>query len=409
MNTRTDLIPEHSLGNAAVDKPLATAVRRLARDDFDRDVWCVLGAPIDLTDLPQAVTTVESAVRDGERLSFVTPNVNWLVRALKDAEARRQIIDADLSLADGAPIVALAKLMGAPIAERVAGSDLFEALRLRPAFGSPLKVFFFGGRDGAAEAAHASVNADQSGLVSVGWLNPGFGDVEAMSADAIIDEINAADPDFIVVSLGAAKGQAWIDRNQNRLTASAIAHLGAVVDFTAGTIERAPRWMANSGLEWLWRIKAEPSLWKRYAGDAWALFSIAVRRLPTQLRARPKRNPRVETAATVERTATEAVITLAGDITRDRLETVRAAFREAAAMGVRVRLDLKEVGAIDRAFLGLVLMLEKHATRAGNAVVLSHAAPNALRLFRANAMDYRLVQDAGESMRSAGSARAAVS
>ena len=389
-------LPDAAEHKTALGRPTPTHadIRLLQRDDFDRNVWCVMGAPIDVADVPSAVTTVEAAIRDGERLSFVTPNVNWLVRALKDKEARRQVIDADLSLADGAPLVAMAKMLGVPIAERTAGSDLFEALRQRPAFGRSIKVFFFGGRDGAAEAAFNSVNEDRGGMEAVGWLNPGFGDVEAMSSDAIIDKINAADPDFIVVALGAAKGQAWIDYNQNRLNASAIAHLGAVVDFTAGTVERAPKWVARSGLEWLWRIKADRALWKRYAKDGTALIGLSASRLPSQLTGGKGASSGTVASADISRTSTGQRIGLSGDLIHGQLGLVRKAFREAAKTGANVTLDLKDTGVFDRAFLGLVLMLEKHLTRSGGVIELMNATPREIRLFRSNAMDYRIVEDA---------------
>jgi len=388
----TDVADEETPPGKAAPAP--ADIRLLQRDDFDRNVWCVMGAPIDVADVPSAVTTVEAAIRDGERLSFVTPNVNWLVRALKDKEARRQVIDADLSLADGAPLVAMAKMLGVPVRERTAGSDLFEALRQRPAFGRKLRVFFFGGRDGAAQTAFEAVNNDRGGMEAVGWLNPGFGDVEAMSSAAIIDEINAAEPDFIVVALGAAKGQAWIDFNKTRLNASAIAHLGAVVDFTAGTVERAPKWVAKSGLEWLWRIKADRALWKRYAKDGAALVGLSVRRLLTQLAAGKNGGAGKAAKADIFRSGSGLRINLSGDLVHAQLAPIRKAFREAAKAGANVRLDLQEVGDFDRAFLGLVLMLEKHLTHSNAVIELMNAAPHEIRLFRSNAMDYRIVEDA---------------
>ena len=72
---------------------------------FDRDVWAIMGMPLDNVTLDEAARLVERAVETRQRLSFVTPNVNWMVRALKDEAAMRQIINADLSLADGAPVV----------------------------------------------------------------------------------------------------------------------------------------------------------------------------------------------------------------------------------------------------------------------------------------------------------------
>ncbi|MEO0878069.1 MAG: WecB/TagA/CpsF family glycosyltransferase, partial [Pseudomonadota bacterium] len=396
--------PPSNVGNAvdsAVDNTVSSAappasaatVRKLrARDDFDRNVWCVMGAPLDVADVPEALSILEGAVRDGERLSFVTPNVNWLVRALSDTEARRQIIDADLSLADGAPLVAIARALGAPITSRTAGSDLFEALRQRSAFDRPLKVYFFGGRDGSAEAAHAAVNADRGGLASVGWQNPGFGSVEDMSAPHIIDAINAAAPDFIVVALGAAKGQAWIDRNQAQLDAAAMAHLGAVVDFTAGAIERAPSWMARSGLEWAWRIKAEPSLWKRYAEDAGALAALSFKKLLPQLMRRKRARTGDMAQAACARAGEKTRITLSGALVGAQLGAVRDAFREAARAGRPVVLDFAASTTIDHAFLGLVLMLEKHMARAGGHIELANVSDETISLFRGNAMDYPIVQ-----------------
>lgn len=259
-------------------------VALLARDAFDRNVWCVLGLPVDIATIDSAVGDIAMAAQGRRRLSFVTPNVNWLVRSWREAGVRREILDADLSLIDGAPLLFFARLLGAPAPSRAAGSDLFDALRRRPAYGGrKLKVYFFGGRDGAAEAAARAIEDENGPLEAVGWRNPGFGDVEAMSADEHIDHINAADPDFVVVSLGAAKGQAWIDANKARLNAPVTAHLGAVVDFTAGGIARAPEWMRRAGLEWLWRIKEEPSLWRRYYKDGVALAGLVLRHLVTQL------------------------------------------------------------------------------------------------------------------------------
>ncbi|MEO0700216.1 MAG: WecB/TagA/CpsF family glycosyltransferase, partial [Pseudomonadota bacterium] len=253
---------------------------------FDRDVWAILGMPLDNVTLDEAARLVEQAVETRTRLSFVTPNVNWLVRALKDKETMRQIINADLSLADGAPVVWLAKQLGMPLRERVAGADLYERLRSDTDQNArPIRIFFFGGREGAAEAAGRTVERENGRLICAGWHNPGFGDVESMSTPDIRSKINAARADFIIVSLGAAKGQAWIEHNLAHLDAPVIAHLGAVVDFAAGTIRRAPGWVSRAGLEWIWRIFAEPALWRRYWNDGKDFAALIHQRLGVLKRA----------------------------------------------------------------------------------------------------------------------------
>ena len=363
----------------------------LARDDFDRNVWCVLGLPVDIATIDSAVGEIAMSARDRRRLSFVTPNVNWLVRSWREAGARREILEADLSLIDGAPLLFLARLLGAPATSRAAGSDLFDALRRRPAYGGrKLKVYFFGGRDGAAEAAAKAIEDENGPLEAVGWRNPGFGDVEAMSADEHIDHINAADPDFVVVSLGAAKGQAWIDANKARLNAPVTAHLGAVVDFTAGGIARAPEWMRGAGLEWLWRIKEEPSLWRRYYKDGVALAGLVATRFVPQLGAART----IGASAVGEASFLPAsggglsTVKLAGALGRGNIKAVREAFRKAAAAGADVRLDFSGLNAFDRAFLGQVLMLEKALGGQGLRLFVYGADKAQRRLLRANAMRY---------------------
>ena len=364
-------------------------VRAFSVDDFERNVWCVLGLPLDLTDVDGAIAEIDHAVRDNKKLSFVTPNVNWLVRSFRDPAARREILDADLSLVDGVPLVALAKMLSVPVKSRVAGSDLFEALRRRPAFAKgKIKVFFFGGRKGAAQAAMNLINSTNSGLEAVGSCNPGFGDIDSMSAEPVIDQINKTSPDFVVVALGAAKGQAWISRNQDRLSASVVAHLGAVVDFTAGGISRAPKWLQKAGLEWAWRIKEEPALWRRYFADALSLVQITTTKFLPQLRRPAKATSSEVASAEVKHGPTKTTIQLSGDIRHSTLRPIREAFRKSAGLGRDICLDFTAVESFDRAFLGLVLMLEKNLMRSGQNIYIAGVNRSQLRVLNANQMGY---------------------
>ena len=330
---------------------------------FDRDVWAILGMPLDNVTLDEAAHIIERAVETRTRLSFVTPNVNWMVRALKDPSAMRQIVNADLSLADGAPVVWLAKQMGMPLQERVAGADLFQRLRTDDREGvPPIRVFFFGGRDGAAEGAHQTLVQENGRLVAAGWLNPGFGDVESMSTASIRDQINAAKADFVVVSLGAEKGQAWIERNQVHLNAPVIAHLGAVVDFVAGTIQRAPDWVSKSGLEWEWRIFAEPSLWRRYWNDGTDLIGLLNSRMSIF-----KQAARTEAAPkTIQFQPLNHGVKLSGDLVAEHRAALKGALVNAVQPSGDFTLDLTEVSAIDACALGQVRMLEQCLIRRGD-------------------------------------------
>lgn len=246
---------------------------------IDAPVHSVLGLPFHAITEEQAAEAVCVAVRERRRLVLTTPNLNFAVACRKDAAFRDSVLRSDLVVADGMPLVWLARLLRIPIPERVAGSSLFERLRRSgPATRQrPLRVFFFGGPPGAAVAACRALDEEQGRMVGAGWCDPGFGDLEALSSAEIVEAINASAADFLIIALGAVKGQAWIMRNAALLNVPVISHLGAVVNFTAGTLRRAPRWVQACGLEWLWRIKEEPQLWRRYAGDAGALAGMLLR------------------------------------------------------------------------------------------------------------------------------------
>lgn len=246
----------------------------------------IVGLPFDVLDTSEAVNRIGSAIQHQERLFFSTPNLNFMVMAQEDEVFRQSVLASGLSLADGMPVVWLSKLQGTPLPERVAGSTVFEQLRAgagQSIIGRPIKVYFFGGPPGVAEKACTVLNAEYARagghMVGVGALCPGFGSVAEMSKPEVIAAINASGADFLVVALGAKKGQGWIMHNLSQLTVPVVSHLGAVVNFVAGTVERAPVVWQRCGLEWLWRIRQEPALFERYWADGWALFGLVLRAL----------------------------------------------------------------------------------------------------------------------------------
>ena len=230
--------------------------------------------PIDVVDMPGVLNRIDYSADAGSTLFFSTANLNYLVHSHSDPEFRDALLLSDLCLADGMPIVWLGWLLGIPIKERVAGADVFAALRGLRTAERPLRVFLFGGDDGVAAAASVSLNGAQSGVVCVGWHFPGFLSVEELSQESLINAINSVEADFLVVCLGSKKGQLWLKRNLNKLRVPVRAHLGASLNFEAGTVKRAPVYMQSIGLEWLWRIKEEPYLWRRYWHDGRLLLLL---------------------------------------------------------------------------------------------------------------------------------------
>ena len=159
----------------------------------DRHIYNLLGLTFDAIGMEGTVNAILDAINGNQKLILSTPNLNFLVASLKSEAFRRSVLNSNLSIADGMPIVFMCKLLNIPITERVAGSSLIDELRNNiTCRNKPIKVFFFGGQDGIAERAHKKLNQDKGGLTSVGYLNPGFGTVQDMSSTDIIEIAEAA-------------------------------------------------------------------------------------------------------------------------------------------------------------------------------------------------------------------------
>jgi N-acetylglucosaminyldiphosphoundecaprenol N-acetyl-beta-D-mannosaminyltransferase len=341
--------------------------------DFSRNVHCILGLPIDAVDLAAAERHIRAAAARRSPCFLSTPNVNFVIACRRDDQFRDSIMHSDLSVADGMPLVWLARLMGIPLRERVAGSTLFDALRYGP--GKRLSVYFFGGPDGVAREAWRQLKSEAKGLTCVGYHSPGFGPLDAMSTDEIIQRINASKADILVVSLGARKGQAWIERNRTRLDVPVISHLGAVLHFAAGSVKRAPSWMQKIGLEWLWRIKEEPQLWRRYFDDGLALLILLLTRaLPYAWYLRSHRAQPDELAAAsaeVHEQKRLYVIRLWGPWTQRNIVRLRRRFYQAALAHKDIRLEMAGVTHVDTAFVGLVMLLQAHQKQQGKRLLMA--------------------------------------
>lgn len=352
--------------------------------NFHRDVYCLLGLPFDAVSLADAVQCVRDSATHRMPCFMSTPNLNFVIGCLNDEKFRDSVINSDLSVVDGMPLVWIARLLGVPIRERVPGSTLFEQLRIGS--GKPLSVFFFGGADGSAEAACQRLRLENNGLTCVGYESPGYGTIEDMSSDGIIQRINASKADFLVVALGAKKGQAWIERNRARIAVPVISHLGAVLNFVAGTVRRAPVWMHNTGLEWLWRIREEPALWRRYFGDGVALLSILFGRvLPYAMYVRCHK-PGVDEfkTATVEiLTAGQNIaINLQGAWSHKNISLLQDCFSKMALGGRDIHLDMGRVTYIDSAVVGLVILLLGQQKQQHSALLLIAVSRPARRVIR---------------------------
>ena len=363
-------------------------------DDLSREVYCILGMPVDAIGMHAVLRRIESAAAARTPFLISTPNLNFLVNSQLDRDFRESLILSDLCTADGMPIIWIAWLTGIPIKNRIAGSDIFDALKAEHSTAHPLKIFLFGGPEGVAAAASRVLNAQPSGLYCVGSLYPGFCSAEEMSRDDIIDNINSSGADFLVASLGAQKGQSWLQRNHHRLLIPVRAHLGASLNFQAGTVRRAPPIMRKFGLEWLWRIKEEPYLWRRYWNDGRVLLRLLFTHvLPFAFWTwwlRLKYERRGEDLIITQAHDHESVtVSLSGPANARHVDKAIPAFREAIATKKRITLDFSNTRSIDARFLGLLLMLKKKLKSTGAAPTFVGLSPALERIFRLNRLDFK--------------------
>jgi N-acetylglucosaminyldiphosphoundecaprenol N-acetyl-beta-D-mannosaminyltransferase len=374
--------------------PCTAAAAGILGDDLRREVYCILGLPIDAIEMPAVVSKIEFAAGCRTPFFLSTPNLNWLVRARRDPEFRDSVLSSDLCPPDGAPLVWIARLMGLPIKSRVAGADVFDALMSMRHPAQQLKVFLFGGADGVAAKAALAINDEHAGLRCVGSMSPGYGNVDELSKDEIIDQVNASNADFLMASLGALKGQLWLLRNRRRLSVSVRAHLGAVINFQARTIRRAPAWLGNLGFEWLWRIKEEPQLWRRYLDDGLVLIRLLVTHTLPLVAAslwrhvhRSKHDLIISQARTYHSVTKLALI---GAATNHDTEKAASLFRELVQTQTEVVIDVSRTAYIDARFFGLLLMFRKQLIERGAHLKFIGASPGIARLFRLNGVEFLL-------------------
>jgi len=189
------------------------------------------------------------------RAHFCT--VHSVVEAESDGALRSIFESADMLAMDGVPLVWVARLRGAREAERVCGPDVMLSLCDRGrAIG--LAHYFLGGKPGVPEELAQQLTKRFPGLDVVGVESPPFRDLSRAEDDAMVARINNARPHVLWVGLGAPKQEHWAADHQARLRVPLILPVGAAFDFHSGRVRRAPHWMQRAGLEWLFRIVAEP-------------------------------------------------------------------------------------------------------------------------------------------------------
>lgn len=216
-------------------------------------------------DVDETVQIIDNLIADKKKSYIVAVNVDVVMKIEKDLYLKKITDEAEITLVDGKPLVWISKFHKMPVKTKVSGSDLVPVLCNRAAE-KGYSIFIIGGKEGIADKAKKRLEEKLPNIKVVGTYSPPLGfehDTEELKK--INRMISCAAPDILVACFGCPKQEKWIYENYKKYDAIVSICAGATVDFLAGNVSRAPKWMSEHGLEWFYRFIQEPKrLFKRY-------------------------------------------------------------------------------------------------------------------------------------------------
>lgn len=231
---------------------------------------------IDNLTMSETLNEIDKLIQKKKCSYVVTPNVDHIVRLEKDEELQKVYKNASLVLTDGKPLIWISKWYKTPIKEKISGSDLFPRV-CQLAANKNYTMYLLGAAEGVADTAAKNLMKKYPGLNIVGTYSPPFGfEKNKQEMNKIKTQIQDVHPDILIVGLGCPKQEKFMYYHCKELGVPISFGLGASIDFEAGNIKRAPKWMSNHGLEWLYRFSKEPKrLFKRYFVDDLKIIQVA--------------------------------------------------------------------------------------------------------------------------------------
>jgi N-acetylglucosaminyldiphosphoundecaprenol N-acetyl-beta-D-mannosaminyltransferase len=225
--------------------------------------FVILGVRIDAVQIPDVVKRMEEWIATGHSShSIAFTGLHGVSEAHKDPKFKTIVNDANLVVPDGMPLVWFGRWRGHPLRRRVYGPELMETFCHET--GSRYRHFFYGGAPGVAESLANSLR-ERFTIGVGGTFSPPFRQLTEEEDRVIVDRIHEAAPDVLWVGLSTPKQERWIYEHRSRLRVPVLLGVGAAFDLNSGRLRRAPEWMRENGLEWLFRLLVEPRrLWKRY-------------------------------------------------------------------------------------------------------------------------------------------------
>ena len=228
----------------------------------------LLNTYVNNVSMAETLQEISRLVEEKKKSYVVAINVDVVMKMEKDEYLKRITDEADLTLVDGKPLVWIAKWHKHPVKAKISGSDLVPRL-CKVAAKRGYSIFIIGGKEGIAVKAKKNLERDLPGIKMVGTYSPPLGfEKNEVELEKINSMISEAHPDILVACFGCPKQEKWIYENYQKYDATISICAGATVDFLAGNVSRAPKWMREHGFEWIYRLFQEPKrLFKRYLVD----------------------------------------------------------------------------------------------------------------------------------------------
>lgn len=217
-----------------------------------------LGVDVSLLTYEGIISDLENRIQREEQSTIIAVNPEKIITAQKDATVKKLINNATYQIADGVGVLLASKLKGGNLKSRVTGVDMMATL-LAFAANKQHPVYFYGAKEETVKLAIENIQQKHPSIIVAGYTN-GYDKDEA----ALVKRIQASGAKILFVALGSPKQELWIERNMDKLTnVKVFQGVGGSFDVFSGTVKRAPAIFRKLGIEWLYRLMASPSRFKR--------------------------------------------------------------------------------------------------------------------------------------------------
>ena len=340
----------------------------------------IFGVPFHNVTFDEAVDWVVERVRSGRPANIATANLDFVTRAWSDPELQRLLIDADLVIADGFPIVKLSPFFGPALKDRVTGSDLTPMLAERAAK-EGFSIYGLGSAGGVATKAMEVLKIRYPKLKVAGTYSPPFAPLLEMDHREILKKLEHARPDILFVALGVPKQDKFISMHVRGWNVPVSIGVGGTLDFITGEQKRAPIWLQKLQLEWFWRMCFDPKrLFARYVSNI--RFLLSASRQMWRIHRMPDKPVVYEV---LDQNNIEKLESMGAVVERfqtlDSEDLVRKFVEELCGGEPKnIILDLHPIPWLDSLELGALLEVNKRCRSAGKRLILYACRPKVQRL-----------------------------